>query len=408
MSTLYSAGEHLNHLARALSVAASSANANFPIANLFDGYPGVPFRFNAAGADDAITVDNALWSGGGFEGASLSADGWTATGTAAKSTAQHYVGAASCLCADGDTAYRDVIVRAGGTYTVSARARAASGTPSAIVYIQNRDTGKFWTGTAWSASPTAALDGVPAADWTTWYGAVGVATFAVESAALCLGPLTTLGITVGSFDGAGSYFDEVAIWPRVSLLHVAGHNIDPAIAVQLRSSTDAFGAVDTLEGTATKQRDAFAMALTSGNRDRRYWRVKFSGTNSAAIELGELILTEYRTLSTAARYPLRISYLERQSRAFGTAYSLSQRPERTLDLEYEHSTLADYQEMRDELLFRVRGRLYPIVIIPDDQVDSDIAVYGTCESAWEVARPQNLIRTHQLRVVELPFSTQAP
>jgi hypothetical protein len=56
MSVFYLAGSAANLIAGG-TMSSSSENSKFPAENVHDTIPGIPFKFNAAAADDQITVD---------------------------------------------------------------------------------------------------------------------------------------------------------------------------------------------------------------------------------------------------------------------------------------------------------------------------------------------------------------
>jgi len=60
----------------------------------------------------------------------------------------------------------------------------------------------------------------------------------------CQAPVVKLRAVITSGTG-------VADWPRWNALIVFGHNLDPALAVEARSSSDNFAANDVLEATRT-------------------------------------------------------------------------------------------------------------------------------------------------------------
>ena len=119
VQTYFMAGEQLNVLGTALSVASTSADALFPLANLYIGRPSRPFRFNANGADLVITAGINRVINGGFETGTL--DGWidadTGDGVTSKDTVIFDTGAASMkgtvTAAGVASRYRDFTFRAG-------------------------------------------------------------------------------------------------------------------------------------------------------------------------------------------------------------------------------------------------------------------------------------------------------
>lgn len=81
---------------------------------------------------------------------------------------------------------------------------------------------------------------------------------------------------------------------QVTFASFHGHNIDSGVtAIQLRYSTDNFAADDNLGATFTKRTPSFYDFVI--NQTKRYWRIKFVGTNATPIEIGILTLGTYST-----------------------------------------------------------------------------------------------------------------
>lgn len=158
---------------------------------------------------------------------------------------------------------------------------------------------------------------------------------------------------------------------NVDVCSIHLHNIDSGVtAIQLRSSTDNFAASDTLEATFTKRDPAFYVRLPTPV-NRRYWRVKFVGTNSVPIEIGELVLGLSAALLKGA-YRMEVTPRLRQIRTETAAgeeqrFSLNKFASDEFVLSFRGSKV----EMDDfvNMLQQTELGAQPIVVVPDDSLD---------------------------------------
>lgn len=380
MSFLYLAGEQANVLGTALAVTSTSADALFPLADLYAGRPSRMFRFDANAADLIITANTTRIINGGFEIGAL--DGWTEVITGTGSTSKELVifqaGAASLECDAGAAGtaerYQDIAVRAGERMEFNAYLYGggiAPGNPAARVRMENLHTGNYLD----SAGDWGAADDVATQAAAAW--AQTQLAFQVESLSDCGGqPLVTLRLHMQSDAAAagGVYFDEVKLYSAVNFASIHGHNLAPAVVPELRSSTDAFGGVDTLEATFTIGRPSFyAYLATAVYRDG--WQLKLSGTNHAVPYQGEMWLGYAESIAEAPRHGLTFEheYLQvRQDTAARETYvhGLSEDAPRRLKLSFRQRSDARWEELRDKLWRRSHGGAAPLVIVPDsDRAD---------------------------------------
>lgn len=326
MSMLYAAGQYSNLLGRALSVTVSpGADALFPAANLFDGRLSRPFRFSSNAANPSIT-----WDGAAF----------TPAGAA--------------------------------TYLVTARAgerRRVSLTGTANVSIQNLSTGKYLTSAlAWQTASTNCLT------------AAGTKDYQVESFTLCQQATVTLKIVTSG----GTTGD----WPRWNALVIFGHNLDPALTVEMRSSTDNFSGSNVLEVTGAILQPGFYMLQAAGITNR-YGRLSFTGTNQSTGWISEVVPCWLETATDAPDVGLEVRYQEAQIRntmAYGEAYvyPLAPRPRRVVQMRFNQLATTGAIETRQEMVLRGRGGAYPMVVIPVS-TEADV-FFGRLTDQWAETR----------------------
>ena len=214
MSLLALFGNGYNQLARMATPATpESADTLFPIANLYNGRPWEPFRFGAAGTSGYIDADLNQVTNGGFETAfsgGVPAAGWTVAGAATATrvttptppvgTYALDVGGGYAASSANAVVYTR-LVASGETLTLNAYLYGvgAGVTQHAQVWVRNKVTGNYWSGSAWSPAGTAVFNHT-AASWS----ALKTSTFTVESYSVTLSDLVELEIRC---DGAGTGSD---------------------------------------------------------------------------------------------------------------------------------------------------------------------------------------------------------
>lgn len=143
------------------------------------------------------------------------------------------------------------------------------------------------------------------------------------------------------------------------------HNIDSGItAIELRRGIT--GA--TLVATLTKASPSF-FASFSAVADR-YWRLKFVGTNSSAIYIGEWVLGVKSTLAKNQRWNWSMGWRMPQRRittpsGIVLAHNLSEQRLRTVRLPFGPLTDAQLNEHLDDMLDGCAWGEEPLVIVPD-------------------------------------------
>lgn len=385
-------GDLANALERIITAPTPSptADTNFAVTALYDRIPSSAFRFGSLTADPTLTFDlNIVTNGDMVLNSGGNVSSWTEANTGTgdvtyDATGGESAGAGMKFVSGTGTAvaYQDITARAGErlSWTVGLK---GDGTRAVALRVFNRQTGKYWTGSAWSATPT------DLATRTTATFATSTGALTVESAPAYRPDLQlmTLRVTLQVTTASGTcYADNCYVWPSVDIVSVHGHNIDPVISLELRRDTAAFAGAGTLEATITTFPLEFYSALGT-IRDDRYWRLKFVGTNSAAIYLGEVVLAQRLTLTRIFKPPEQIDYIDDQVRSGEVpirSYRRMDHPRRVMDMEFSYDTAAAFLQARDELVLRSRNGHHPMVIVPVDTETS--CLYGKIEQVWSSSR----------------------
>lgn len=345
MAFRYAAGERMNLLENALSVALTpAADSLFPASNLSDGRPQRPAMHGSNAADPVITADLAAFTPRG-------------------------------------TGSEDFTVRTGE------RRRIVASGATVAVSLQNLSTGKYLDSSGnWQSGATSCLT------------SAGGLSYQVESLTACQALTVTLRVTVTS----GS---DVTDWPRWNAAVVMGHNLDVGLTVELRSSTDDFSGSDVLEATASILQPAFWMEA-SATVENRYARVAITGTNQAVPWYGEVVLCFLEEATFYPGFPIELRNIEaqiRHSSNVGTSFvhNLSPHPRRALKLSFELKAAGEV-ELREELVWRGRGGAHPMVAVPIGT--EPLVIFGRLEDSWTVMRTFNERYEGDLAITEDPIA----
>lgn len=328
MAMLYSAGRFANLAERALTVTLSPAvDSLFPVDGLRDGRASRATRHGSNGANPSITFDLAAFT---------------------PSSAGTY----------------DIPVRAG-------ERRRITGVGTTTISVQNLSTGKYLTaGGAWQAGATNCLS------------AAGALNYQVESLTLCLSPTVTLRIVM-------SGGTTVCDWPVCNAIWVWGHNLDPALSVQMRSSTDNFSGSDVLEASGSIQQPSF-LILDSTPSYNRYVRLAFTGTNQAAPWYAEVSPCYVETAVTTLGMDPEVTYDFAQIRNEGPysephVYPLADRPRRLCKWRF-NMDVAREREIREEVILRCLGGAYPLMLVPTSTDTVPAVLFGKLDAKWSATR----------------------
>jgi len=422
--TLVLAGDGANLLERlnAARFTSSGAHASFPLANLADRQPDSPWLDSAAGADRIITVNlNHVW-GGQMETLALDAvsvDGWTftangaATGAAAtRTTGSSPPEGSNCMniftgntggATKGGTAVSSFYVLRGTTGRFRSRLQS-NGTATIALRFYDRARGTYLTSAGtWTTTPTD-FQSTTSATWVSSGDVAGT----IEAA-----PATRYDLDVATIQAQvissttaniNQQADDVRFFPEWDTAAIFGHNLDVATC-EFRTSTDNFAANDVLWNAPTIYKPSFYYSNVT-KQTAPYFRVKFPGTNSAAIGIGELYLGQRLALTRKPGGPV-VKVVEDLVRPLPwRAFSLADDPVREVQLPFDYFG-AEWDQARDLVWARSRNGLHPMLIIPND-TDPAVCFYGRIQVDLEFSHMAQVRRGASLVLRESPFWTLVP
>jgi hypothetical protein len=343
---LYAAGQYANLLERGLSVSMSpAAHADYPVSQLYDGWPESPAYYGSNGADPTVTFDLAAFAPSG-------------------------------------AATKTIVVRAG-------ERRRITSTGTTSISVRNLATRKYAQagGAGWQAGATSILTGAGSADYQ------------VESYTACQAPYVLLEIVISAGTGVVDH-------PRWNAMAVLGHNLDPGLTCQMRSSTDAFSGSDALEATATILQPGFVVLDLAGISNR-YGRLAITGTNAAAPWYGELFPCWLETAIDMPDIGIEIAYQWHQVRNTGLlgtsrVHSLVPWPSRVLRMAFDQRLDAGSIETRQEMVLRSMGGLHPMLVVPVDTEGT--VLHGRLSDKWTETRYLSTRTKNDLVLAEDAFS----
>lgn len=422
----YIAGELLNFLELARTITPSPAlDANFPASRLYDGYADAVALFGSNAAGPSLTVDLAIKDRNGVDNGNLDAwsgglpTGWeidfSGTGSVAETTTAGEIrsGSAAKMRRTSGSYYgltKFYRVRAGQRFNISLWCRIA-GAGSFKAWLYNPVTKKFLTsGGAWTPTPSYFTTEAASTSYVE-----KTLSFVVESMATCQAPTTLLQLGVmDQGTGGGSDFafvDDVFLWPTWNAIVVAGHNIEPGMAPEMRASTDNFSASNVLEASMVVRQPSF-WALAASEITKRYARLVLSGTQSSlagAAYIGEFAVTyleaALRGISgTRDGYSLRffadnIVSAARWGRVNAARITTQRR--RSLLLPFRPNSDASWLEQRDEITARCHGALWPLILVPLDS--EDVVLHARLDESWQAQRLHSDVYDTDLVVSDNPF-----
>jgi hypothetical protein len=364
MSFLILPGQYLNVLDGAQLLTSTDTEPGYAAANVANGVPSHPFRFDDPGTGDSLKSDLNRLENSDFETWAVDSvpDGWEDSGTVSKEASIKHGGSYSAKMLASSEVTQIRWVPSGWDMTVDCWLYS-DGTYYTYGAIQNLYTGNWLTsGGAWQAAATN-FGGVTAASWTQ-----KTVEFTVESYATCgyqhLVPLQVKFSHAAS--GAGGYVDDAALWPHWDFASVHGHNIPPSITIKIQSDDNLGMASPTLQATSTVIQPAFYDKIGTPVKER-YARLLFDGTvyQSSSVYIGEWVLGQYKTLAKGMGLGpdyMRVMPITQESSISRTPRSDWSHRGLRLDFTNNDAALTTMYEMLD----RARGGADPFVIVPLD------------------------------------------
>lgn len=385
---IYISGYLGNAMRRATSITPSqAAHAKYPATNLGSGLPSKPFRFDAVGANVDVVADINFLLNQGLENWLVTTlpDDWV-EGAGAGSIARDAItvdeGVYSAKITGAKEFYQDVEVLTGKEYELAA-ALHGDGAQGAYIYVQDLDTLEWLTtGAVWQAAKTHALIETANA-WDDEQS-----SFTVESPDNAR-YRTTLRITCAGEAGGVVYVDDLYLIPKINMTSFHGHNLGSGISLNLRASTDNFGASNVDIATPVMAQPAFYKTFSLAFY--RYWKLLTTSQSVGdPIWIGEWTLGSFANLGEAMRWGWQL--VHRQPRTdvrmspSGQLYSRREayRPSRNLVMSFIASTEADRDEMLEEVRQASEQGDEPVIMVPD--INDVVVIHGrVSESSFPVS-----------------------
>lgn len=398
-------GERYNLFETGLNLTVTSEDAFYPKSRIYGRRPIQPFRFASAGVGgDSITIDGNRLRNGDLNSWTAGAPvDWVETGTVDETTtAGEFRSGSAAKIAALSRITQEFTARAGERIVINGW-RRISATATFEARLINVQTGRRWNGTTWADADNTFLSDSS----NTTYTEYAATTATVEAFAAAERDTYTLRLDIRNAGiGGNAFADDWAIWAEVDFAAIFGHNIDATVPAQLRSSTDNFSASDVLQATMTKAQPSFYTTITTSAH--RYWRLRFFGTNHEAIRIGEAVIGQYRTMTRKmSDAGIDMQYVENDNAAESETGELlvvsrADHERRIIGLEFDFTSHAEFEEGRDEVFRRSRGRAHPLIVVPDSSRPD--VIFGHIENRWKARRVlDTLYRENVLYITEAPF-----
>lgn len=406
MSMLYSTGRYANVLSRGTVTSYPSASSVAPNAGLFDGDPSCPRIAGSIVANNYDNVDINAVVNGTFEAGSAgslptsfsAANSGTGSGVITTTAGEFRTGSKALKLTAGTGVgwvYQTITARAGEWRQSRAWARYV-GSGALFFYVYNTQTGKYWTGSAWSASVSYATVGT-----LTGSFAVGSTTYQVEDFDTCRADTVTL--QIGLYCNAGvACVDDYTDVPGVNACAIFGHNLGP-ISMEITSTIDGSS---TSRATPTIRRGSFFSSFAIAYATS--WTVYYNGTPIVTPYVGELWLGQFETCATSPKWGLSKTRTIPGVRNTSpgrrtTAISFSLDPTQDIALEFSGRTSTADKELCESLWLRSGQGRYPVVLVPID-TESDVC-HGRILEPVTTARPFTGVYDTSMTLLGDPFPT---
>lgn len=378
-----------------------SADAAYPLANVYNGVPALPFRLSAVSTGTYVAFSNNLIYNGDFEQTGLT--GWTATSatlTSETGAGYFHKGAASMKVvasgANGGAVADTVLAQAGEYFQVWAALRG-DGTNNARVTVRCLDTNQDLSSAgAWSPVGTFAMTRS-----TATMAALTPVTFQVPSFATLGRSTARLQVRVTAAAASTFYVDEVLLVPAIDFVGIFGHGFDASSGVSLATSgasywhspsfSIAFGAA----ANVLCARQTPALVHSSRVYDPFPGVFFYPGgaygtyATIAAPWIGELVVGQTRTLPRSPQSIVLAPQFRGQQRGATSGgstavYNANAFAAREVRLALQTGSLDELRGFESEILGMSDGGRYPTVLLPQG-LDAGTAIYGRVEPGLSFA-----------------------
>jgi len=420
----FSTGALMNLLERAtVELDSGTADAAFPLSNLWDGRPNRPLRFaSPLSTANVFLIDLNALAGGDFETFPFS--GWTVdpgagNGTVTQTTTggEFHAGLAAAKLAGGSFGvafYKDITVRAGEARKLTVWLKGGGVGQPAQIDVQDKKTGRFLTsGGAWQATYTTTFS------QTSSTYAENTVTYTTESLFKVGEGTTTLRIRAVCDAGDTVFVDDFYDWPAVDVLSLHGLKIQDRDIVEWKTSSDGitYGDSQTAGNHDTGYLDDQKPNVYLKRASRNYLRYHLVQLDPSSVEpyesreVGEMVMAQLETLARNPDWGFEVRVLfedatNETNDGSQQTYNRSRWPRRIMAVDTNFISDAQMRQARDELFGRARGRQYPILMIPDSTANLVMLVHT--DDSWSVRRKfTSFYGENSQTYAELPFVTAA-
>ncbi len=374
----YAAGRYLNHLSRARSVVASSAQIEFPIQWAYDKDATRPWIAVVDAVDVTVRADLAFDDFGDFEGTFVAGipPGFTSRHGNLGSSSAETVAMSSGLKAlklnttlgiDVAEVSRDYAVSRGEELVITADLRS-DGVARVSCRVYDLQTRRWWNGTAWVLSEAEAFytEGLP------WSPKAVVVPIVRGPGDFSIVRISFRSITASGGGAAVGWVDNFWVHPSWDCGAIIGHNIDSGTPVSIEESTNG-ASYTTVAFARTTVPSCYALA--PARRTSRWAGFKFPGTNygdasARSLYAGELIIAQLWNPGSSWSNAFPVSWMPKQlrhqtpaGRTHVTALSANIPRRIQLDLELLDDNIRN--AFRDDLALRTNLGEHYALVVPD-------------------------------------------
>lgn len=404
-------------------VQSATADANYPVANLYDGQTSPVCKWASLGTDYYFDVALNVVPDGDFEQAAVPSS-WVATGgTVARSSAvtahkgsYHLAltptgtGDASVVC--------DVTVKAGTYWKLSAATRGNTRTARFRVLDMERGGAYYLAADGtWTTTPTW-LGSTSAAAWTaTTVTELRIPTFADwgRREGVVRIELSNLGNGAST---AAVYFDEVLLYPSgLDVVAFIGHSFPRLTRVRALTYADYWhgGASSTPwdDATGVMRSPTGWLLNTASPLSTPFVRLQVSLPNSGTAyrypQVSELFLGRTVAMPRAVRFGLSTEWAEEQPRQRTRGGLWAQRDQQypsrkypiTVDLS-DASSQAEWVTVRDDVMLATGMGSSPCLFLPATTWEPELCMFGHLKDSLRLT-PGEAGHTWDTEFEELPI-----